>query len=438
MDIYNLISFGGLLAMVGMAWLASANRRRVSWRCAAAGVGLQLALGALVFLAPGSRQAFGALNDAVVAVLTAAGSKLDIVFGPLALGPGESRPGVGTSVGFILALQALPLAIVFAALMGLLYYCGVMQRVIRGFAWLFARLMKTSGAESLCAASNIFVGVESATTVRPYLAAMTRSELCTVLTAGMATIASTVLAAYVGMLHARFPDIAGHLISASIMSAPAAIVTSKLLLPETGDPATLARTVEIHYERESSAIESVINGAMAGVKLVVGIVALLVAVLGLLAILNLVIAQVGYLFGAEDAWSLERLLGYVMRPFAYLIGIPVADAPRASELLGERLVFSELPAYLHLNDWLASGEMAHERTRVVLAYALCGFAHVASLGIFIGGIAALVPERRKDLASVGPRALAAAVLACLMTGAVAGIFYHAAEAAIQAAPAVTP
>jgi len=429
MDGYNLVSFAGLFVLMGVAWLVSSNRRLVNWRCLAAGVGLQLGFAALVFWAPGSRAAFLWLNDRMVEVFGAAQAGQQFVFGSLA----DMK-----SVGFVLAFQALPLAIVFAALMGLLYYCGVMQRIIRAFAWVFARLMRVSGAESLCAASNIFVGVESATTVRPHLARMTRSELCTVLTVGMATIASTVLAAYVLILKDQFGTIAGHLISASILSAPAALVMSKLVLPEDGRPVTLGREAEFHYERESSAIESIITGAMAGVKLVVGIVALLIAFLGLLAIADLVIGGIGHLFGPDVHWSLSGLLGIVMRPLAYVIGVPHEDAALAGRLLGLRLVATEVPAYQQLADLLREGAFAHERSPVVIAYALCGFAHVASLAIFVGGVAALVPERRKDLAAVGPRALLAATLACLMTGAVAGTFYHAAETVIRVVPTVAP
>ncbi len=443
MDGYNLVSLGGLFALVGIAWLLSANRRRMNWRCIAVGVGLQLLLGALVFRAPGSEEVFRWLNLAVKHVMDAAKRGQAFVFGPLGLLPGESAQGVvGEPIGVVLATSVLPTIIFFAAVMGLLYYWGIMQQIIRGFAWLFTRLMRVSGAESLCAASNIFVGVESATTVRPYLARMTRSELCTVLTAGMATIASTVLFAYARMLETQFDTIAGHLISASIMSAPAAIVMSKVLLPEVEHPETLGRTVTVAYERESGAIEALISGAMAGAKLLVGIVALLIAFLGLLGVVNLLLGpigegceflanKVGGWFGAtwqvDFQWSLERLLGYVMWPFAVLIGVPPADAYEASVLLGERLVVTELVAYQDLNTLLQQGALAHARTPVVVAYALCGFAHVASLAIFVGGIAALVPQRRKDLAAVGPRALLAATLACLMTGAVAGIFFHGGE-----------
>jgi CNT family concentrative nucleoside transporter len=442
MDIYNVVSFVGLFALVGVGWLLSSDRRRVKLRTVVTGIGLQLAFAGLLFWAPGSQWLFLRFNDGVVAVLDAAKSGQKFVFGSLAAEGSQS-------LGFILATQSLPLAIVFASLMGLLYHWGVMQRVIRGFAWVFTRTMGTSGAESLVAASNIFVGVESATTVRPYLGVMTQSELCTVLTAGMATIASTVMAFYVSLLSKPFPTIAGHLISASVLSAPAALVMSKVLVPETGTPATLGRTVHVEYERESSAIAALIGGATAGLKLVFGIVALLVALLGLLAIADLLLGgaghgaasavnwiaeQVGADYRLELTLSLQRLFGYVMYPFALLMGVPPEDAGKVGELLGTRLVATEIPAYMGLSEAMSSGALHHPRTAVVTAYALCGFAHVASLAIFVGGVAALAPQRKDDLARVGVRSLVAATLACLMTGAVAGTFFHDGLTVLNATP----
>jgi len=415
MDIYNLVSFVGLFVLMGFAWVLSADRRRMNWRAIGWGVALQLALGMLVFWTPGSRDFFHWLNEKVVIVLTAAQEGQRFLFGPLAE---ADKTG-----GFVLALQALPVIIFFAALMGLLYYWRIMPLIVRGFAWVFTRLMRTSGAESLCAASNIFVGIESATTVRPYLLQMTRSEFCTILTAGMATVASSTLAIYVLFLGEVFPGIAGHLISASILSAPAAIVMSKILLPEDGQPLTLGLSVEAHTEREASAIDAIIAGAMAGVKLVVGICALLIAFLGLIALVDLALGGIGKL--VDQPLSISGLLGYVFRPFAAVIGVPWKDAVLAGEMLGRRMVATEIPAYVQLSEAMKAQQFTHPRSAVVIAYALCGFAHVASLAIFVGGIAALVPERRKDLAAVGPRALLAATLACLMTGAVAGTFFLA-------------
>jgi len=413
MDIYNLVSFAGLFVLMALAWVLSKHRRRMNFRCIALGVGMQLGFGLIVFRAPGSRERFEWLNDVVLRVLTAAQAGQAFLFGPLA---DQAKTG-----GFVLGIQALPVIIFFSALMGLLYYLRIMPVIIRAFAWVFTKLMRISGAESLCASSNIFVGIESVTTIRPFLQRMTRSEFCTILTAGMATVASSTLAVYVGFLHNVFEGIAGHLISASILSAPAAIVMSKILYPEDGEPVTMGKLVRAEIERESGAIDAIVSGAMAGVKLVVGICALLIAFLGMIALIDLALGGIGGWLGAE--LSLGRILGYVFRPLAAVIGVPWADCPLAGELLGQRLIATEIPAYVQLNEAMNTEQFAHPRSAVVIAYGLCGFAHVASLAIFVGGTAALVPERRKDLASVGPRALLAATLACLMTAAVAGTFF---------------
>jgi len=413
MDIYNLVSFAGLFVLMALAWVLSKHRRRMNFRCIALGVGMQLGFGLIVFRAPGSRERFEWLNDVVLRVLTAAQAGQAFLFGPLA---DQAKTG-----GFVLGIQALPVIIFFSALMGLLYYLRIMPVIIRAFAWVFTKLMRISGAESLCASSNIFVGIESVTTIRPCLHRRTRSEFCTILTAGMATVASSTLAVYVGFLHNVFEGIAGHLISASILSAPAAIVMSKILYPEDGEPVTMGKLVRAEIERESGAIDAIVSGAMAGVKLVVGICALLIAFLGMIALIDLALGGIGGWLGAE--LSLGRILGYVFRPLAAVIGVPWADCPLAGELLGQRLIATEIPAYVQLNEAINTEQFAHPRSAVVIAYGLCGFAHVASLAIFVGGTAALVPERRKDLASVGPRALLAATLACLMTAAVAGTFF---------------
>ncbi len=413
MDIYNLVSFAGLFVLLALAWVASADRWRMNWRVVGWGVAIQLILGAAVFWTPGSRDAFGWVNDAVLSLLSASQAGQKLLFGRLAT---DSEPW-----GFVLALQALPVIIFFAALMSLLYHWRVMPTIIRGFAWVFTRLMRISGAESLCVASNIFVGVESATVVQPLLGRMTRSEFCTILTAGMATVASSTLAVYVGFLGDKFPGIAGHLISASILSAPAAIVFSKILVPEDGEPVTLGAQVRPELEKRAGAIDAIIAGAMAGVRLVVGVVALLIAFLGMVALVDLLLGVAGGWFDAD--LSIAIVLGYVFRPVAALIGVPWADAQLAGEMLGKRLVATEIPAYLDLAAAMKAEAFTHPRSHVVIAYALCGFAHVASLAIFVGGIAALVPDRRKDLAAVGPRALLAATLACLMTGAIAGTFF---------------
>lgn len=423
---YNLISLSGLLVMMGVGWTLSADRRRMNWRVIGWGVGLQLLFAVFVFQVQVGTGIFRFLNDLVVQLLDAAQAGTRFVFGRLAVPPGETGPEGETSLGFFLAFQGLATIVFFSAVMSILYYYRVLPIIVRGFAWLFGRLMRISGAESLCAASNIFVGVESALTVKPHLERMTRSELCTVLTAGMATVASNVMAMYVFMLKDTFPNIAGHLISASIISAPAAVVMSKILLPETGRPATMGRRVDFHYQRPSSLFEAVINGANSGVRLVVGIVALLLAVLGLVQLVDMILAWVGgglnSLLGTGIDWSLKGLLGYLFYPFTVVMGVPASDAWTVAQIVGQRTVATEVAGYKDLAEALAAGLLHHPRSAVIAAYALCGFTHVASLAIFVGGVSALAPSRASDLAKVGLRALVAATLATLMTACVAGIF----------------
>lgn len=423
MTIYNLISFAGLFVLMAVAWALSSNHRVVNWRVVLWGLVLQFCFGLFVFVVPAGRDLFLLLNEVVFKIMACANAGTEFVFGVLALPPGA--PG---SVGFILAFQALPTIVFFSSLMAVLYYLGVMNWIVRGFAVAFTKLMRVSGAESLSTAANIFVGVESAVTVRPYLREMTRSELCLVLTAGMATIASSVLGFYASMLKGQFPTIAGHLMSASILSAPAAIVMSKLILPETGQPVTLGKDIKPCYEKESSLTEAIINGANAGLKLVGGIIALLLAFLGLMALLDLVFTGLGgklnLLAGLHIDWSLKGLLGYVFYPFTLVIGVPAQDAWKISQIIGERTIVTEMKSYQDLAVLLSSNTLVHPgRSGLLAVYALCGFAHVASLAIFVGGTAALVPERTRDISSVGLRALIAATLACLMIACIAGVFY---------------
>lgn len=421
MSIYNLISFAGIFVFVVLGWFFSNNRRILNWRVMGLGIGLQIAFGFFLFKVPAGTAMFLAVNDLAVTIVDASAAGTKFLFGPLALPPGTEG-----SPGFILAFQSLPTVIFFSALMSLLYYWRIMPLLIRLFAGLFTRLMRISGAESLCAASNIFVGVESAFTIRPHLADMTESELCTALTAGMATVASSVMALYVFMLREQFPAIAGHLVSASLLSAPAAIVMSKVVVPETGTPRTLGTRVCPEYSRESNLFEAIINGANAGVRAVVGIGALLLAVLGLIALLNTGLGRAGAFingcFGVYFDWTLENLLGYLFYPLTFIMGIESHDSMAVARIIGERVVATEVASYRDLATALSHAAIT-QRSGLVAAYALCGFAHFASLAIFIGGFSALAPGRVKDLSRIGLRALAAATLACLMTGCVAGMFY---------------
>lgn len=416
--IHHLVSAVGLFAFAGIAWLLSSNRRKVSWKTVASGLALQLALGLLIFQFPGSHRVFLWMNDAVLALLNASKSGTAFLFGPLAASPGE--PG---SVGFILIFQVLPIAIFFAAFTSALYHLRVLQWLVRIFARLFHRTLGISGAESLCGASNIFVGVESALVIRPYLEKMTRSELLCVLTTGMGTVASSTLGVYVAFLSGAFPQIAGHLISASVLAIPAAVVIAKLLVPETETPETLAGVPpEDQSTRSRNLMGAIIQGAMDGLRLAAGITALLIAVLGLVALGDKMLGLGSSWFGLAEPLSMVRILSWIFYPFAYLLGVQAGDVPQAARLLGERVILTEVVSYQDLAQLVSSGGLVDPRSVVIMSYALCGFAHVASVAIFVGGTAALAPSRRDDLAALGWRALLAATLATLMTGCVAGIF----------------
>ena len=416
--VHHAISALGFIVFAGICWLLSSTRRKVAWRTIAWGVALQLLIGLIIFRLPGSHRILIWLNDAVLALLSASKSGSVFLFGPLAASPGE--PG---SIGFILLFQVLPVVIFFSAITSMLYHLRVLQIFVRLFAKLFHRTMRISGAESLCGAANIFVGIESALVIRPYLDKMTRSELLLVLTTGLATVASSSLGVYVAFMTGVFPQIAGHLLSASILAIPASVVAAKLLVPETEVPETLAAVPpDSDSTRSKNLMSAIIEGAMEGLKLAAGISALLIAVLGLVALVDKLLGTVSSWFGMSEPLSFVRLLSWVFYPFAYLLGLQSNDVPLASRLLGERVILTEVVSYNHLAQSITSGQIHDPRTVVILSYALCGFAHVAAVAIFVGGTAILAPSRRDDLASLGLRALLAATLATLMTGCVAGMF----------------
>jgi len=420
MSMNSVVSLLGLIGFMVIAWLFSVDRTNINWRVIIWGIVLQFSFATFIFIVPTGSRFFLIVNEFVVNVLECAARGSEFAFGILAKSPGKEG-----SLGFILAFQGLPTIIFFSALISLLYYCNIMPLIIRFFAKIFTTLMKISGAEALTTASNIFVGVESAFTVKPHIKNMTRSELCTMLTAGMATVGSNVLALYVFTLRDVFPTIAGHLVSASILSAPAAIIMAKLIWPETGVPETLGKDVSPHYEKPDNLFMAVIEGAQEGLKVVFGITALLIAVLGLTALIDMFL---GYI---HSGLSLKAILGYIAYPLTYMLGVTPADVPHIAVLIGEKLVLTEVVAYLDLAQLLSDDILADPRSAVIATYALCGFTHIASMAIFVGGISTLAPEKTKEISQVAFRALLAATLACLMTGSVAGIFYSGAAILAQ-------
>ncbi len=428
---YRLLAFVGFFTIALLAWVTG-RRSRLNWRTIGGSVALAWGLGVVSFWFPGARWFWGVINEIVVAMLNASQKGTLFLLGPLALGPGQALPDGTVSVGFILAAQALPAVVFFAALTAGLYYLGVMQTIVRLFARLFYRTMGLSGAESLSGAANIFVGIEAGLIVRPYLTAMTRSELLMVLTCMMATVASTVMGIYVAALQHVVPQIAGHLISASVISIPCAVLISKLSFPEDDRPVTLGGVPSDTAAREtpsspdgdamppSNLIVALIDGAGQGMKMAVGIAALLIVFLGLEALVDLALAQLPAFGGLP--LSATRVLAWLTWPFTILLGLRPEEWQIGADLLGSRFIETEVAAYFKLAAvQSASPPPLSPRSLTAMTYALCGFVHVASMGIFVGGIAALVPHRAKDVSLLGLRALWTSFLATLLTGCIAGV-----------------
>ncbi len=415
---YVLHGLAGVAAILLIGWLLSEQRNRIAWQTVLVGLSLQLSLAILVLWVPLGQTLFDAIARGFVTLIgfTAAGSQF--LFGPLA----DTE-----SFGFVFAFQVLPTIIFFAALMACLYHLGVMQILVEGMAWVMTRLMKVSGSESLATAANVFVGqTEAPLVVRPFIIGMTRSELFALMTGGMATIAGGVLAAYVLLLGGASPQeqafFAKHLISASIMAAPAALVMAKLLVPETEVSETVG-TVRTTIERPHvNLIEAAAGGAGEGLKLALNVGAMLLAFLALIALINGPLGWFGAVTGLED-WigqplDLALILGWIFAPLAFLVGVPWTEAVTVGGLIGTKIVANEFVAYVALGNIQAD---LSDRSVLIATYALCGFANFASIAIQIGGIGGIAPARRPDLARLGLKAVLAGALVSLLNAAWAGI-----------------
>lgn len=418
----------GLGVLLGIAVACSADRRRIPWRLVGAGLALQALIGVAVLKVPLFHAALKLLADFFVAVLDFSFAGAAFLFGGLV----EDK----TRFGFIFAFNVLPTIIFFAALTSALYYLGVLQRVVYGFAWLMSKTMRLSGAESLSASANIFVGqTEAPLLIKPYLERMTRSEILCVMIGGMATIAGGVLAAYVGMLGGDDEQLrrffARHLLTASLLSAPAAVVVAKILLPETEE---VSREVLFPRQRAgSNLLDALANGTADGLKLAFNVAAMLIVFTALIALLNYTLAHgLGGWTGLNEriaaatggryaAFDLPLLFGLLFAPLAWVIGVPTADLMVAGQLLGEKTVINEFFAFASLERLKLAGTVTDPATLVLLAYALSGFSNFASIGIQIGGISALAPNQRPVLAALGLRALLGGTLACLMTACFARV-----------------
>lgn len=417
MEIHGIVSLFGTLIMVFLGWIFCKSRSGVKWRPVLWGLALQFVFAFVVLKTPPGRWFFDRMNQLIMNILSFQTEGAKFVFNALAIPPGA--PG---SIGFFFAFQVLTTIIFFSSLISVLYYLGVMQWVVLMFARVMRRFMGTSGAETLSVSANIFVGqTEAPLLIKPYIDDMTESELLCVMIGGMATVAGGVMAAYVGMLNAYFPDIAGHLLAASVMSAPATIVIAKVMIPETSHPKTLG-TLEIAYKDPSiNVIEAAANGASTGLQLALNVGTMLVAFMALLAMAN---ACVGWTFGqfGVAGMTIEKICGLIFSPLAWVMGTPWKDCQIIGQFMGEKTVLNEFVAYLHMAEYLkANPGVLDPRSVVIATYALCGFSNFLSIGIQIGGIGALAPGRKQDLARLGMKAWWGGTLASFMTATVAGI-----------------
>ncbi len=406
----------GIVALLAVAWLASENRRVVHWRMLLAGLGLQVAIALLMLKAPPFRQLFLGLNKVVLAFQDATQAGTSFVFGYLGGAPVpfvETRPGGS----FSLAFQALPLVLVIAALTSLLYYWRILPKVVRAFSWVLQKSMGIGGALGVVASGSIFLGmIEAPLLIRPYLNKMTRSEMFAMMTTGLSCIAGTMLMLYATVLQTVIPDAFGHILTASIIHAPAALVLASLIVPETESP-TLGD--QIAPSEASGAMDALTKGTWDGLQLLFNIVAILIVFVSVVKLANIGLGQLPDLQGAP--LTLERLLGVALAPVVWLIGVPWQEARTAGSLMGTKIVLNELLAYIDFAK-LPPAALG-EKGRLIMTYAMCSFANLGSLGILIGGLGSLCPERRGEIVGLGVKALLAGVLASLMTGAIVGALH---------------
>jgi len=397
--IYRLVSLGGLLVMIGLAYALSENRRHVNLRLVGVGLGLQLALALFVLKTGPGRAIFEDVDGVFRQLIAFSDAGASFVFGNLT---------TDFSYGALVAFHVLPIIIFVASLSAVLYHLRVIQRVVRGMAWLMQRTMKTSGAESLSAALFVFMGIESVTAIGKYIERMTRSELFVVMTAFLATIASSVMAVYM-----TFGARAGDLLAASLMSAPAAIVIAKIMIPEVETPLTMG-TVAFEPEVGTvNVIDAAATGAGDGVKLAITIGAMLIAFVGLVAMANAILSWAAGV-------TLQQVMGWCFAPFAAAMGVPKGEWLQVGELLGIKTVLNEFLAYSRMGEMVAEGGLS-PRAVTISTYALCGFANFGSLAILIGGVAGVAPGRKRDVAALSIRALIGGTLAAFMTACYAGM-----------------
>jgi CNT family concentrative nucleoside transporter len=412
----QLQSAFGVLALLAIAWACGENRGAVSLRQAAIGLAATLATAVVLLKLPVVARVFGAINDAVNAISAAARAGSSFVFGYVGGGtlPFELKvPGAD----FILAFQALPIVLVMSVLTTLLFYWRMLPPVVRGMAWLLERTLGVGGAVGLSTAANIFLGmVEAPLFIRPYLNQLSRAELFLVMTGGMAGIAGTVLVLYATLVAALIPDAAAHFVIASVLSAPAAILVSLIMVPETSDKLT-GGALENPDAHATSTMDAIVKGTTAGLELLLNIIAMLLVLVALVYLANAVIGLLPEIGGAKI--SLQRLLGYVMAPVCWLMGLPWPQAVTAGSLMGTKTVLNELIAYVELSQ--LPPDALDPRSRLIMLYAMCGFANFASLGIMIGGLGTMAPERRDEVNALGLKSIVSGTITTCLIGAVVGV-----------------
>jgi len=410
----NLQGIVGIIFLTGLAWLISENRRAVRYQIIFTGLVLQFALAVILLKIPLFGDFFTLLNRGVVALERATTAGTTFAFGYLG---GGTLPFAETYPGstFIFAFKAMPILLVVSALSSLLFYWKILPLVVRAFSWLLQKTMRVGGAVGVGAAANVFLGmVEAPLLIRPYLGRLTRSELFITMSCGMANIAGTVMVLYVTILGPQIPEAMGHILIASIISTPAAIMISLLMVPETGEITLGKYTPPV---QASSAMDAITQGTADGLMMYLNIIALLIVLVALVALTNEILSLFPEIQGKP--FTLQRLLGYVMAPVAWMIGIPWSECPTAGFLLGEKTILNELIAYLDLSR-LPAGAL-NARSQVIIVYALCGFANLGSLGILIGGMAAMSPERRSEIVSLGFKSILCGTMATCMVGAIVGL-----------------
>lgn len=433
-----LRGLAGLIFIIALAYLFSYKKKIIDWRLVAIGIFIQISIGLIIAKVEFAQQSFAYLSDKFVVILSFAQKGAEFLYGDLAKNSAND-PGAKHSLGFLFAFQALPTVIFFSALSAGLYYLGILQKVVFGFAWIMARSMRLSGAESLSASANIFMGqTEAPLLVRPFIARMTKSELNCLMVGGMATIAGSVLGAYVSFLGGGNPAeqsrFAGYLLSASIMNAPAAIVLAKVFMPED-HPEQIDRQLKVDKEKVGvNFIDSLATGAADGLKLALNIAAMLLAFIAVIYAINWILVDgigsvtglnqfvINSTHGVFDGFSLQYILGQVFRVFAFAMGVDWGESLQVGSLLGQKVVINEFVAYLDLAEMKNAGLLSEKSIRIA-TYALCGFANFSSIAIQIGGIGGMAPARQGDISRLGIRAMIAATLATMMTATIAGAIF---------------